>query len=349
MLTPMMVQYLVGLCCLRHDPDAIDVTIGDRVMDHAAGKWRDVDVTVTLTGNDGKITAFKASEVKHEGKALDVTAVEQLILKLSDMPKITHKSIFSTSGYTDGARSKASSHGVELYTLKPWDRPISEDFPDFPGGGTPGEFLAHTQSSLLYWVDHHMHFVSSGGPPSFKITDDAPILSPDGKAHSAYATMLDYKNVLLMRSTGILCMKDPAYTVLNTFPCIMKEKGEEYLAGPAWPHTHTLDLASDAAYLQLDDPAPFKLDLVTISGQLQWRKRVVDPEFRILERASDNSIYAGAAVADYGVDDGRMFAMIFPDKGRELSLHSFQIPDKQRNMIHELKIQLPSTQYIAEG
>ena len=25
MLTPMMVQFLVGLCCLRHDPDAIDV------------------------------------------------------------------------------------------------------------------------------------------------------------------------------------------------------------------------------------------------------------------------------------------------------------------------------------
>ena len=147
MLTPMMVQYLVGLCCLRHDPDAIEVAVGDMVMDDAAGKERDVDVTVTLTGDDGEITAFKASEVKHERKALDVTVVEQLIQKLSDMPKITHKAIFSTSGYTDGACSKASSHGVELYTLKPWDRPISLDFPDFPGVGTPGEFLAHVQSS----------------------------------------------------------------------------------------------------------------------------------------------------------------------------------------------------------
>ena len=349
MLTPMMVQYLVGLCCLQHDPDALDVTIGDMVMDDAAGKERDVDVTVTLTDNDGKITAFKASEVKHEGKALDVTAVEQLILKLSDMPKVTHKAIFSTSGYTDGARSKASSHDVELYTLKPWDRPISEDFPDFPGIGTPGEFLARTQSSLLYWVDHHMHIVSSGGPTSFRITDDAPILSSEGKAHSAYVTMLEYKNVLLMRSTEILCMKDPAYTVLNTFPCIMKEKGEQYLAGPAWPHTHTLDLASDDAYVQVDDVAPFKLASVTISGQLQWRKRIVDPEFRILECVSDNSIYAGAAVADYGVDDGRMFAMIFPDEGRELGIHSFQIPEKQRNMIRELKIRLPSRQHSADG
>lgn len=27
MLTPMMVQYLVGLCCLRHDPDAVEITL----------------------------------------------------------------------------------------------------------------------------------------------------------------------------------------------------------------------------------------------------------------------------------------------------------------------------------
>ena len=338
MLTPMMLQYLVGLCCLRHDPDAIDVTIGDMVMDYAAGKARDVDVTVTLTGDDGEITAFKASEVKHEGKALDVTVVEQLILKLSDMPKVTHKAIFSTSGYTDGAYSKALSHGVELYTLKPWDRPISQDFPDFPGVGTPGEFLAHFQSNLLYWAESHMCFVASGGPASFTFTDETPVFSIDGGAHSAYATMLDYKNDLLMRSTGILCTQDPASAVQKIFPYGMNQKSEGYLAGPAWPHTHTLDLASDGTYLQLNDLEPFKLDSVTISGHLQWRKRVIEPEFKILERVGDKSIFAGAAVADYGVDDGRMFAMIFPSKGRELGIHPFQIPEKQKNMIRELKI-----------
>ena len=33
MMTPMLVQYLVGLCCLRNDPDAVDVTVGDLVLD----------------------------------------------------------------------------------------------------------------------------------------------------------------------------------------------------------------------------------------------------------------------------------------------------------------------------
>ena len=120
-----------------------------------------------------------------------------------------------------------------------------------------------------------------------------------------------------MRSTGILCTKDPASTVLKTFPCVINEKNTDYLAGPAWPHSHTLDLASDGAHINLKDFGPFKLDSVTISGLLQWRKRVIEPEFKILERVDDQSIFAGAALADCGVDDGRMFAMIFPAEGRD--------------------------------
>lgn len=42
MLTPMVVQYVVGLCCLRRNPDAVDVTVGDLVLDEKAknaGTW----------------------------------------------------------------------------------------------------------------------------------------------------------------------------------------------------------------------------------------------------------------------------------------------------------------------
>lgn len=341
MLTPMMVQYLVGLCCLRHNPEAIDVTIGDMVMDSAAGKERDVDVTVTITDAEGNISAFKASEVKHESKPLDVVTVEQLILKLADMPKVTHKAIFSTSGYTDGAQAKAKSHGVDLYSMLPWDRPISEDFPDFPGVGTPGEFLAHFQSSLLYWAEWQIYFVASAGPGSFSFNDETPLLSAEGKKHPRYSTMLEYQNEVLMRSTGILCMQNLACNVLKTFPFNINNEGEGYLCGPAWPHTHTVDLINDAVYLSLEGQTPFRLDSVTISGYLQWRKRIIEPQFHIFERIGDKDIFAGAAIADYGVDDGRMFAMVFPDKGREVGIHRFQIPDKQRNLIRGIKIQTP--------
>lgn len=340
MYTPMMVQYLVGLCCLRHDPEAIDVTIGDMVLDDASGKERDVDVTVRIESANGEISAFKASEVKHEGKPLDVGAVEQLNQKLSDMPRVTHKAIFSTSGYTDGAQAKAERHGVELYSMLPWDCPVSEDFPDFPGIGTPGDFLSHFESSLLYWTNYRIHIVAQSGPESFSFNDDTPVLSPNGKPHPKYASMREYKNDLLMRSTGILCMQTPADDILKTFPFSMQNKEEGYYASPPWPHTHTLDLANDEAYLQVEGLKPFRVNSVTISGYLQWRKRIVEPQFHIFRRVGGESVFAGAAVADYGTDDGRMVAFIFPERGREIGVHRFQIPEKQRNMIRKLKIRV---------
>ncbi len=51
-----------------------------------------------------------------------------------------------------------------------------------------------------------------------------------------------------------------------------------------------------------------------------------------------NEIFAGAAIADYGENDGRMFAIIFPEKGRTLGVHRFCLTEKQKNIIHNLKL-----------
>src|SRR5262245_8768109 len=136
-LSPMLVQYLVGLCCLKWDPDAVDVTIGDMVFDSAAAKERDVDVTVTNADSSSNLThAFKAYDVKRENTPLDVTEVESLCLKLMDMPSVTHRAIVSSSSFTSGAQAKAAHHGVELYALREWTRPLKEQFPSFPMQGT---------------------------------------------------------------------------------------------------------------------------------------------------------------------------------------------------------------------
>ena len=147
----MLVQYLVGLCCLKWDPNAIDVTIGDMVLDTAAGKERDVDVTVTVAESGSTTHAFKAYEVKREGTPLDVTDVEQLCLKLLDMPSITHRAIVSASGFTDGAQAKAAHHGVQLFALRQWTRPLQEQFPSLTMQGTAEECFP-TSKKLLCWV-----------------------------------------------------------------------------------------------------------------------------------------------------------------------------------------------------
>lgn len=103
----MQIQYVVGLCCLRRNPDTVDITVDDLVQDAAAERPRDVDITVSLHEADGTLRAFKAYEVKREGEPLDVARVEQLCVKLKDMTTVTHRAIVSASR---AARSLRPTH-----------------------------------------------------------------------------------------------------------------------------------------------------------------------------------------------------------------------------------------------
>lgn len=124
MLTDTDIHYLVGLLTRVQEADDVAVELGDMVYDSAAGKKRDVDITVLHTNQDGTRRVYKGIEVKkHTTRRLNVQHVEQLCLKLADMPDITHKSIVSASGYTDGAISKARVHGVELLEIVDWSDP----------------------------------------------------------------------------------------------------------------------------------------------------------------------------------------------------------------------------------
>jgi hypothetical protein len=298
MLTSMHVQYLVGLCCVRRNPDAVDVTVGDMVLDVAAEKARDVDITVTLVEDDGMIRAFKGYEVKKEGEPLDVVSVEQLCIKLKDMPTVTHRAIFSTSGFTSGAIAKANAHGVELYELKPWIKPLAEQFPHFANVGRPDQFLAKLTSNLLCWIGWRWHLHLDEGTPSFTFDNSSPLFSADGSAHKGFATLAAFREALLFRSTGFLLSLEPAQTIDRTFPAEPMVDHGDFEAGPAWPHTHTLSISDDQLFLKVDGNL-HRINAVTISGKLQWQRRKKIPEFYILERVPDGEVYAGAAIAEW--------------------------------------------------
>ncbi len=91
------------------------------VYDAAAKEHRDVDITITYRDAGGIVTAVSGLEVKDHTRPLDVTHVEQLWAKLADMPAVTKRAIVSTSGFTDGAVSKAHAHDVGLWTLREWN------------------------------------------------------------------------------------------------------------------------------------------------------------------------------------------------------------------------------------
>lgn len=337
--SPMLIQYLVGLCCLKWDPEAVDVTIGDMVLDPAADKERDVDVTVTVT-EAGRLTyAFKAYEVKHESAALDVADVEQLCIKLLDMPSVTHRAIVSASGFTSGAQAKAARHGVTLYELRPWTRPLQEQFPTLAMQGTAEECFP-TSQLLLCWTHQQFALVAREAKAPFEVQSDDKLFDASGKAHPKYKRFSDYQNELLLRSTEILFPLEPAVTISRTFPVPYSCSQGTVPAGPAWPHTHTLDVQSDGVYVDTGKDN-CRIDVVTINGYLQWQRTGDRSHYYVIDQIPSGEAFAGALIS-MEKREGHMTALVFSPKTRDVGIHFVRLAQKHLNCIRKLKLELPS-------
>lgn len=337
-LSPMLVQYLVGLCCLKWDPEAVDVTIGDMVLDSAAGKERDVDVTVTITESGSVTYAFKAYEVKHESAPLDVVAVEQLCIKLLDMSSVTHRAIVSASGFTPAAQSKAARHGVALYELRSWTRPLQEQFPALTMQGTAEECFPMSQL-LLCWTQPHFAIVAREAKGPFSVQPDDKILDASGNVHPKYNRFDDYKNELLLRSTEILFPLEPAATISRTFPIPHTAPEGIVPSGPAWPHTHTLDVASDGVYIETGKGV-CRMDFITINGYLQWQRFRDRTLYYVIDRIPSGEAFAGALIS-MEKREGHMTALVFSPKTRDIGIHFVRLAEKHLNCIRRLKLEQP--------
>lgn len=333
-LTPMLVQYLVGLCCLRRNPDAVDVTLGDMVPDATAGKKRDVDVTVTLKEGPSITRAFKAYEVKREGKALDITVVEQLSMKLLDMPSVTHRAIVSASGFTEPAKAKAAHHGIELYEMQAWAGNLEDYFPNWGMAGPVDEALQFGGWSLLYWRSWTIKIVAPDGPSNFSVKDTDALYTSSGDLHLKFRSFGDLKQALVLRSTGILFTLEPAQTILQAFP--MGRLSSGVLATPSWPHTHTLDVSADEAYLRPEGRLA-KIETATIYGRLQWEKSDQQPQYYIMRRIPDGEVFSGAMVG-LGPEEGHMLGFVLSPESQSAGVHRVQLKDEQLSLIRQLKL-----------
>lgn len=332
-LTPMMVQYLVGLCCLKNDPEAVDVTIGDMVFDPASETSRDVDITVTMQGPDDTTYAFKAYEVKREGTPLDVSQVEQLCLKFMDMTSITHPAIVSSSGYTAPARKKAERHGIKLYEFKPWTRPLEEQFPKLTMRGPASEcFLVRTP--LLCWPQHQLNIVAEKAPSPFAIQPTDEMYTSTGGAHLKFASFEQYKNDLLLRSTQLLLPMVPIASTVEGFQ--ITESGLE--VGPEWPHSHTLEVSNDEVFIKVDSLL-CRIDRVTITGFLQWQRSTGQNLFYIIEGVPDGEAFAGAVISSSD-SSSELTALFLSPSTRDIDIRQIQLAKKHQNTIRNLKLEL---------
>lgn len=332
--SPMLVQYLVGLCCLKWDPTAVDVTVGDLVYDDAAEKDRDVDVTVTVNASAADSYAFKAYEVKREKTPLDVTEVEQLCAKLLDMP-FTHRAIVSASGFTEGAKHKATNKGIELFIMKEWTRRLEEQFPLLDRKGTAAD--CYPMSSVwLCWATHKFHLFAREAKGPFSIGDDDALFDSKGKVHSRFATFRELGVELLLRSTELLFRLEPADSVRKLFPVPYAIPPGETTVGPAWPHTHTLDVSSDDIHVETPSGRHI-LNMVTINGELQWQRPVIKPLYYVVENVSDGSPLAGALITK-GSREDHMLGLFFSPKTRDITMYEVRLEEKHRHAIRNLKL-----------
>lgn len=334
-LSEMLVQHVVGLCCLRANPKSVDVIVGDMVWDPAAAKKRDVDVTVTIDEGNGVVHAIKAYEVKHETKRIGVDTVEQLAIKLKDMPSVTHRAVVSTSEYTDGARSKAAWHGVDLYVFKRWTKPIAEQFPGAAFKLRPSDEM-NVYRPLLSWEQEQVFLHVPSGPPRFDISADGVLLSIDHRPHAVWPTFARFRADSLMASEKHLLVLEAVDRVRVDAQTAIGSAMVEGPLGPAWRHTHTMDVSRDGLYLEFDGGLA-QIESVTIDGFLQWKTVRQNPQFWIMENVADGAAFAGAMVA-LQEDAGSMLCLVVSPGSRAVGVHHVRLEERHRNAIRGLRV-----------
>jgi hypothetical protein len=252
------------------------------------------------------------------------------------MPSLTHRAIVSSSGFTEAAQKKAAAHSVELYEFVPWTRPLEEQFPGVGLKGSPRDAI-QTSQVLLCWSDFHTSVVAPTAPGAFSVELSDRVLDSTGRAHPLYPTFADYREQLLYRSTGILVSLEPARTVLDTFPIPFDFDGSGVAAGPAWPHTHTLDVTGDGVWIEVSGRA-CQLTTVTINGHLRWERG--EPQYFAIQGVPDGMPLA-ASIICAEPQEGHMKALVFTPNSREIRIEFVALAEKHKNAIRRLKLDIP--------
>ncbi|MHB1954141.1 MAG: hypothetical protein ACYCOU_10370, partial [Sulfobacillus sp.] len=190
---------------------------------------------------------------------------------------------------------------------------------------------------LLCWVQPQYALVARDAKGAFSVQHDDRLLGADGQSHGKYATFAEYQHELLLRSTEILFPIEPAATVCRTFPVPYSASEGVTPAGPAWPHTHTLDVASDAVFIDTGTGV-VRLDLVTITGYLQWQRSNDKPLYYVIEHIPTGEAFSGALIATE-MREGHMTALVFSPKTREIGVHFVRLAEKHHNAIRRLKLE----------
>jgi hypothetical protein len=340
MLTPMHIQYLVGLCCLRRNPDAVEITVGDSLYDPTADYDRDVDVTVIYLNEDGDSEAIAGFEVKRESRPLEVGDIEALVTKLNDIPNIKRKSIVSASGFSRPAVNKARAHRIDLFELVTWDAPISEGFPNSSLNGKASEAVLFSANTLAWinQVDIGVNLSKLFVNGSQVLLDSNPALfNKSGQKHQVHKDLSALVESVQLHVAKHLANSDEALSVRMTPSSTPPNEWPDGPFGSPISVTKLRVPVEIDVYLQSGDEL-IRIESVELSGSLQWFHHRQQANYYIMRRYDSDEVFAGAAVCAFPAKEGLLLAGILSPETDDILMKPINLTEKQMNMIRDLKI-----------
>ncbi len=312
MLTEIDVHYLVGLLIFSSGPNDVEVEFGNLVLDTAAEELRDVDVTVTRKNADGTLSVFKGFEVKDHSRRLDSSHVEQLCLKLNDMPDIKERAIVSASGYTKPAIKKAKRHNVSLLHLLPWNVPRGFDLAKFH------EHFGFKERRFLW-----------NGALDIQLNPDNPLpldlLAQNPRICDSKGNDLPVKDL----DTWV---KKQAQSAVGKFG--FQSESDSF------HHKETKNVKFDFTVVgEVCVNLPGSLipvQRVIINGPVQCVEEPMKTDFRMLLKEGDTDPYVGCAITE--LPNGNLFGFALSSGKHDLHLINIPINDRLRKKIYRQKL-----------
>lgn len=315
MFTPTDIHILVGLLTRVTSPNDVEIMLGDRVFDNKADESRDVDVTITYKDASGNVSAFKGIDVKKHSRPLDVTHVEQLCIKLKDMPGITNRAIVSTSGYTCPARKKAQSHSVDLYRLIPWNN-SAEGFEHVQFN--PNFFIK--QQSLSWVSSPSVNFQLKSQDPNedVKINSSTPLCNITGE-ELGLKTIQQLADKLTSTALQHLIGNEEIKKLsLGVERCVII------------PFNDLVDIYIVIGGIQK------QLKQAWVKGKVIWKENNILPEFKILVKEGELKPYVGCAIAE--MPQGNLIGFTVSQVDRSFNMINIPISDRNKNKIHKMRL-----------
>lgn len=334
-----LVQYIVGLCCIRHRPESVEIVLGDMVQDESAEEARDVDVTILVPESDGARSALSAYEAKDERRPIDVKTVEQLSAKLDDMPDVRDKAIVSTSGYTKPAIRKAKAKGVTLYIAERWTAPMQSDLGAASLPGTPAESLRFANDLLIWLPNHKVVFRHAGEmKPETPMTMSDSVLNLQGAQHERFPNLSALVEETLGRSTNQLLA---APEVLSSCPAAPEEWVEQRtvgLVGSPMSCTHRCQIGDLGCAFEVSPGDIRLIEEAEITGQIQWSTSDLAPEYWIVKDVTTRAVFAAAAIAIAPGCPPRIVGLAFATDSSDVTVHVAEFTAKHQQQFREIRL-----------